>query len=85
MLRLKLSVLSWLFLLAATSALNNGLGSTPQLGWSTWNHFFCDINETVILESAKAIKAHGLLELGYEYIAVRAERTCELVKITADF
>ncbi|GJN36457.1 hypothetical protein PR202_gb25362 [Eleusine coracana subsp. coracana] len=26
----------------------NGLGLTPQMGWNSWNHFLCDINETMI-------------------------------------
>ncbi|URE33394.1 alpha-galactosidase [Musa troglodytarum] len=28
--------------------LANGLGMTPPMGWNTWNHFYCDINETGI-------------------------------------
>ncbi|CAL9776871.1 unnamed protein product [Musa acuminata subsp. burmannicoides] len=30
--------------------LANGLGMTPPMGWNTWNHFYCDINETIIRE-----------------------------------
>ncbi|GJN07548.1 hypothetical protein PR202_ga25388 [Eleusine coracana subsp. coracana] len=26
----------------------NGLGLTPQMGWNSWNHFLCNINETVV-------------------------------------
>ncbi|XP_073223261.1 alpha-galactosidase-like isoform X2 [Cicer arietinum] len=26
----------------------NGLGQTPPMGWNSWNHFGCDINETLI-------------------------------------
>lgn len=25
--------------------LDNGLGLTPQMGWNSWNHFGCNINE----------------------------------------
>ena len=28
---------------AQVSALNNGLGAVPQMGWNTWNKFACDI------------------------------------------
>ena len=35
-------------------ALDNGLGLTPQMGWNSWNHFHCGINQTVIEETADA-------------------------------
>lgn len=48
-----------LALLALTSslselarALNNGLGLTPAMGWNSWNHYGCDINEQVIKSNA---------------------------------
>ena len=25
--------------------LDNDLGTTPQMGWNSWNKFGCDINE----------------------------------------
>lgn len=31
-------------LVAAVSALENGLGRVPQMGWNTWNKFACDIS-----------------------------------------
>lgn len=34
------------------SALNNGLGLTPPMGWNTWNRYYCDINQTVIYTNA---------------------------------
>ncbi|CAL9109102.1 unnamed protein product [Musa textilis] len=53
--------------------LTNGLGMTPPMGWNTWNHFYCDINETVIRESgtnilmSDALVSTGLAKLGYRY------------------
>ena len=32
----------------AASALDNGLGLVPQMGWNTWNKFGCDIAEDTI-------------------------------------
>ncbi|KAJ4961281.1 hypothetical protein NE237_021191 [Protea cynaroides] len=52
------------------SLLNNGLGSTPQMGWNSWNHFFCEIEEKLIRETADAMVATGLSALGYEYINI---------------
>uniref|UniRef100_A0A7I4BGN4 Alpha-galactosidase n=1 Tax=Physcomitrium patens TaxID=3218 RepID=A0A7I4BGN4_PHYPA len=41
--------------------LDNGLASTPPMGWNSWNHFACNVNETVIFET-------GLAAKGYKYI-----------------
>jgi len=50
------------------SLLDNGLGRTPPMGWNSWNHFACDINETVIKETADALISTGFNELGYKYV-----------------
>ncbi|KAL2453546.1 Alpha-galactosidase 2 [Abeliophyllum distichum] len=48
--------------------IENGLGLTPQMGWNSWNHFHCDIEEKLIRETADAMVSTGLAALGYEYI-----------------
>ncbi|KAG0631843.1 hypothetical protein M758_1G283400 [Ceratodon purpureus] len=48
--------------------LNNGLGATPPMGWNTWNHFACEINETLVMETADALVSTGLAAKGYEYV-----------------
>ncbi|RZC71547.1 hypothetical protein C5167_034780 [Papaver somniferum] len=48
--------------------LKNGLGSTPQMGWNSWNHFQCNIEEKLIKETADAMVSTGLLAVGYNYI-----------------
>ncbi|KAL3650338.1 Alpha-galactosidase 3 [Castilleja foliolosa] len=50
--------------------LNNGLARTPQMGWNSWNFFACNINETVIRETADALVSTGLAELGYNYVNI---------------
>ncbi|KAK6932928.1 Glycoside hydrolase, family 27 [Dillenia turbinata] len=50
--------------------LNNGLAQTPQMGWNSWNFFACDINETVIKETADALISTGLADLGYIYVNI---------------
>ncbi|XP_042013413.1 alpha-galactosidase 3-like [Salvia splendens] len=50
--------------------LNNGLGTTPQMGWNSWNFFACDINEKVIKETADALVTTGLAKLGYDYVNI---------------
>lgn len=48
--------------------LDNGLASTPPMGWNSWNHFACNVNETVIFETADALVSTGLAAKGYKYI-----------------
>ncbi|XP_058100007.1 alpha-galactosidase-like [Magnolia sinica] len=50
------------------SLLNNGLGLTPQMGWNSFNHFPCTLNEELIRETADAMVSTGLAAVGYEYI-----------------
>uniref|UniRef100_A0ACD5Y3P7 Uncharacterized protein n=1 Tax=Avena sativa TaxID=4498 RepID=A0ACD5Y3P7_AVESA len=50
--------------------LKNGLGRTPPMGWNSWNHFGCGINETIIRDIADAMVDTGLAKLGYEYINI---------------
>lgn len=48
--------------------LGNGLGLTPQMGWNSWNHFACKIEEKLIKETADAMVSTGLSALGYKYV-----------------
>jgi alpha-galactosidase len=50
--------------------LNNGLALTPQMGWNSWNFFACNINETVIRDTADALVSTGLADLGYNYVNI---------------
>ncbi|KAF8397024.1 hypothetical protein HHK36_018662 [Tetracentron sinense] len=50
--------------------LNNGLARTPQMGWNSWNFFACNINETIIKETADALISTGLADLGYVYVNI---------------
>lgn len=43
---------------------------TPPLGWNTWNTFGPNINEQLVKESADAMVASGLKDVGYEYIVI---------------
>ncbi|KAK7269014.1 hypothetical protein RIF29_21729 [Crotalaria pallida] len=51
-----------------TYFVRNGLGRTPPMGWNSWNHFGCDLNERLIRETADAMVSTGLAALGYKYI-----------------
>ncbi|XP_059666833.1 alpha-galactosidase 3 isoform X2 [Cornus florida] len=50
--------------------LDNGLALTPQMGWNSWNFFACNINETLVKETADALITTGLADLGYVYLNI---------------
>ncbi|KAL0409080.1 UNVERIFIED_CONTAM: Alpha-galactosidase 1 [Sesamum radiatum] len=52
------------------SLLANGLAATPQMGWNSWNHFNCIIDEKIIRETADALVSTGLAKLGYIYVNI---------------
>ncbi|WP_326823337.1 glycoside hydrolase family 27 protein [Streptosporangium sp. NBC_01756] len=51
-------------------ALENGVGRTPPMGWNSWNTFGCNINETLIRQTADAMVSNGMRDLGYQYVVV---------------
>ncbi|OCK81502.1 glycoside hydrolase family 27 protein [Lepidopterella palustris CBS 459.81] len=48
----------------------NGLNLVPQMGWDNWNAFQCDVNESLLLNTARAMVDYGLRDLGYQYIVL---------------
>ncbi|MBC2607345.1 glycoside hydrolase family 27 protein [Pelagicoccus albus] len=58
--------------LAATTVAQKfeGLALTPPMGFNTWNTFESNISEELILDTAREMKANGMLEAGYEYIVL---------------
>lgn len=60
-----------LVLLAPTThALDDGLAPTPPMGWNSWGHFRCDINEQIVRETAGAMATNGMRDAGYQYVIV---------------
>jgi len=55
-------------LVVSCTALDNGLGRQPQMAWNSWNKFGCNINETVIKDTANAMVKYGFKDLGYTYL-----------------
>ncbi|KAG6407640.1 hypothetical protein SASPL_130636 [Salvia splendens] len=50
--------------------LANGLAATPPMGWNSWNHFGCFIDEKMIRETADALVSTGLAKLGYKFVNI---------------
>ena len=59
-----------LLLAAAPAAARKaeGLALTPPMGWNSWNHYGCNIDETLIKRTADALVASGLRDAGYVYV-----------------
>lgn len=38
------------------------------IGWNSWNHFGCNIQEALIRSTADTIVSSGLFKAGYEYV-----------------
>lgn len=55
---------------ACVSGLSNGLGLTPPMGWNSWNHFGCDVSETLIRKTADAMVETGLAAAGYNHVNI---------------
>ncbi|KAJ6560957.1 glycoside hydrolase family 27 protein [Mycena sp. CBHHK59/15] len=46
------------------------VGRLPVMGYNTWNAYHCEINETLILETAQLMKSLGLADVGYNYVNI---------------
>ncbi|KAF5371640.1 hypothetical protein D9758_003577 [Tetrapyrgos nigripes] len=44
------------------------VGRLPFMGYNTWNAYHCDINETLIHETAELMIKLGLKDVGYNYL-----------------
>ena len=47
-----------------------GKPSAPILGFSTWNYFGCNVNETIVKEVVDALISTGLRDVGYTYVNI---------------
>ena len=59
-----------LFFLSGFAQKFEGLAPTPPMGWNSWNHFACNIDEKTIREVADMITANGMKEAGYVFINI---------------
>ncbi|CAI0468543.1 unnamed protein product [Linum tenue] len=50
--------------------LANGVARTPPMGWNSWNHFQCNVDEDMVKSTADALVSTGLAALGYRYVNI---------------
>ncbi|KAF8438048.1 glycoside hydrolase family 27 protein [Boletus edulis BED1] len=53
---------------SSVRALQNGVGKLPVMGYNAWNAFACNVNETLVLQTAQYMKNYGLLDVGYNHV-----------------
>ena len=56
--------------LPADTGKYEGLALTPPMGWNSWNHFGCNVDEKLIRETVDAIVASGMKDAGYQYVNI---------------
>lgn len=65
-----LSLLLLSLTISTVAALDNGVGLTPAMGWSTWNKYGCSISSDVIKLNVDKIVELGLDKIGYTYVNI---------------
>jgi len=66
--RLLASLAALLVAAPAAAQKAEGLARTPPMGWNSWNHYGCNIDETLIRRTADALVSSGLRDAGYVYV-----------------
>jgi alpha-galactosidase len=59
-----------LALLPASVPLDNGRALLPPLGWSSWNMYATQVNETHIRDAAEALVSSGLAAQGWRTVVI---------------
>ncbi|HSC04043.1 MAG TPA: hypothetical protein VLC49_12010, partial [Solirubrobacteraceae bacterium] len=52
------------------AAENNGLATTPPMGWNDWYSVFCGVNAPLVEQTAQAMVNNGMKAAGYEYVNI---------------
>jgi alpha-galactosidase len=55
---------------AARPVSSGRVALTPPMGWNSWNHFACDVSESLIRETADAMVSSGMRAAGYHYVVI---------------
>jgi alpha-galactosidase len=40
------------------------------MGWNSWNHFHCNVSDSLIRQTADAMVASGMRDAGYQYVII---------------
>lgn len=53
-----------------TLKIGDELALTPVMGWNSWNTFGGKLTEALVIETAEAMIANGMRDLGYQYVNI---------------
>lgn len=59
-----------LLFVSALIGTNANAQDLPTMGWSSWNTYALNVNETTVKEQAMAMKKNGFLKVGYNHINI---------------
>ena len=65
-----LSLILQALLASPTSAVNNSLARTPQMGWNNWNSLGRDASQTLLLDTSRVLLDTSLRDVGYKYVVL---------------
>jgi alpha-galactosidase len=68
--RLLTTIFIFLLPVTAFSQKFENMAPTPPMGWNSWNHFACNIDENTIRDVADALISTGMKDAGYTYINI---------------
>jgi alpha-galactosidase len=68
--RLGLALIPLLLGGSLTSFPPNRLALTPPMGWNSWNHFGCNVSDSLIRGTADAMVSSGMRSAGYQYVVI---------------
>lgn len=46
------------------------IAPTPPMGWNSWNHFACEVNDKVVRGAADMLVSSGMKAAGYVYVNI---------------
>src|SRR5215469_1690113 len=49
---------------------NSRMAQTPPMGWNSWNHFHCNVSDSMIRGEVDAMVSSGMRDAGYRYIVI---------------
>ena len=46
------------------------VAATPPMGWNSWNHYHCAVNEAILRNMSKLYQTTGVAAAGYQYVNI---------------
>src|ERR1700736_381005 len=68
--RLSLALIPLILGASLTPPPANKLALTPPMGWNSWNHFGCNVSDSLIRGTADAMVSSGMRSAGYQYVVI---------------